>query len=305
MSDATKRRGEGLLREARDYIREIIKELGPCDHSVNVCVCPDIALADRIDAFLNATAARRDGAEGTALADEIKAADVSQAEATFNDGEAMLGWLNDDATPPKPAPDAPLEAVEVFISTLRDNGLVVSRAAFDAVEKVRAALSPAPVPPADGVGEFKTCRDCEMRRTCLDAKHCAGPSHAQLKERFALSPLPAVAGEAEPVAWRMKLPSGEFTSWFNGKPPKFYSQNTELAYASTPVRGEREALIRDVITGAAKLHTHDHALALKIADDAILSLQSGAGEWRADRVGDHAAPEHRATPGATGGSEAS
>jgi hypothetical protein len=46
------------------------------------------------------------------------------------------------------------EAVETFISTLHDCGLIVSRKAFDAVEKVRTALA-APIPPPDGAGEDK------------------------------------------------------------------------------------------------------------------------------------------------------
>lgn len=31
---------------------------------------------------------------------------------------------------------------------------------------------------------FNTCPGCEMRRTCADARHCAGPSLAQLDAAF-------------------------------------------------------------------------------------------------------------------------
>lgn len=40
------------LKEAQAIVVEDIKDCGPCDHKVNVCVCHLIRLADKIDAIL-------------------------------------------------------------------------------------------------------------------------------------------------------------------------------------------------------------------------------------------------------------
>jgi hypothetical protein len=70
------------------------------------------------------------------------------------------------------------------------------------------------------------------------------------------------------------------TPWIGERDPRQHICWTAAdRLAVPPVRRDRE-ILRDVIMGAAKLHTHDHATALKIANDAILSLpvQPGAGE---------------------------
>lgn len=38
-----------LLIRARDYVQQTINDLGGCDHSVGVCMCEDIRLAEDLD----------------------------------------------------------------------------------------------------------------------------------------------------------------------------------------------------------------------------------------------------------------
>lgn len=115
---------------------------------------------------------------------------------------------------PLPAPDAMREALESlsdWCATERANLGAVDGYDYRSGEefglrcaeieiKKRAGAISAPMLPADGTtSTFKTCLSCEMRQTCRDMNHCYGPSHAELKERFALSP--PGTGAAEPVAW--------------------------------------------------------------------------------------------------------
>ena len=43
-----------LAAELLAEIQNSIQELGPCDHSVNVCVCPLIRMADQLQAAIAA-----------------------------------------------------------------------------------------------------------------------------------------------------------------------------------------------------------------------------------------------------------
>ena len=43
-----KERTLGLLKECLEYVKNNIDELGGCDHSVGICMCGDISLADRL-----------------------------------------------------------------------------------------------------------------------------------------------------------------------------------------------------------------------------------------------------------------
>jgi hypothetical protein len=50
-----------VLKKARSWIAEQIKEMGDCDHSVGICMCADLALLEKIDAAIAAGAGTGDG----------------------------------------------------------------------------------------------------------------------------------------------------------------------------------------------------------------------------------------------------
>lgn len=185
--------------------------------------------------------------------------DGAEGAAKCSHGNPLYVWCPycQPAAPPKPAPDAVRErdkerpiivhCIGVLIEKFGANPLDAAWAIFDYLgqPKSLAALS-APVPSPDGAGEpFKTCPGCEMRRTCADMKHCYGPSYVELKERFVLSPSPAVP--AEPVAWEnMDIPLGPAARITNhegvAKIWREAGANVRPLYASPTVRGDREAI---------------------------------------------------------------
>lgn len=195
---------------------------------------------------------------------------------------------------------------EIFDGALEFVGV---SAAADAILAALAAPVPSPdglrrnadrahdrlygfVPSPDGAGEFKTCPGCEMRRTCQDMKHCAGPSHAELKERFALSPVTGAAdicpycdaqmeGNACSICGRERVPPEGYA--FPGNREKIEKIIEEqMLDAWNEICSDTDCHPLDIEQlGRRKLGFHsDHwsRLTAERSADAILSAQSSAGE---------------------------
>lgn len=224
--------------------------------------------------------------------------------------------MTDQPKPEQQDGDGLLHELIKFISSLRQRDIdpELRDAILDRIIALPAYTAPPSSNGAEGAGDLENLRianyrlyealehmeqtveaqkdwteKCASRRVIAEDRwREVAMENAQL--RAALSP---ATGATEPVAaaWGRVI-DGKAVTVSRERTPA----NDEPLYTAPLVRGDREKL-HDAIMGAAKLHTHDHAMALKIADDAILSLpvQPGAGEGECGISIEHRLQAVRAT----------